>query len=155
MKVIFLDIDGVLNSARYDCEREYGDGNIDPSRLPLVKSIVDATGAVIVLSTTWRRHWDISPDKRDSIGEELDAVFASAGLSVADKTPWFEKFDRAAEIREWLKQHDGEVESFVILDDVFTGWAELGDRLVRTNFRIGRGLGEEHVQRAIELLGRA
>ena len=86
MKVIFLDIDGVLNSVQYDREREYSDGNIDKSRLPLVKNIVDATDA------------------------------------------------------------------FVIIDDIFMGWGELESHLVRTNHKIGRGIGEEHVQRAIELL---
>ena len=58
MKVIFLDIDGVLNSIKFDRLR-MRDGRsdfIDESRLPLLKQIVDSTNAVIVLSTTWRVH---------------------------------------------------------------------------------------------------
>ena len=55
MKVIFLDIDGVLNSGAYDRRRNWNElTDIDESRLPLVKQIVDQTGAVIVLSSTWR-----------------------------------------------------------------------------------------------------
>ena len=51
MKVIFLDIDGVLNSSAYDRKRDWDKlTNIDESRLPLVKRIVDETGAKIVLS---------------------------------------------------------------------------------------------------------
>ena len=37
MKIIFLDIDGVLNSSRYDEERAFLDGAIDESRLTLSK----------------------------------------------------------------------------------------------------------------------
>mgnify|MGYP003308514771 CR=1 FL=1 len=48
MKVIFLDIDGVLNSVRYDRERTPEQGNVDETRLPLLKRIVDAAQAQIV-----------------------------------------------------------------------------------------------------------
>ncbi len=53
MKIIFLDIDGVLNSRTYDRKRNWNEQtDIDESRLPLVKEIVDSTGAEIVLSST-------------------------------------------------------------------------------------------------------
>ena len=57
MKVIFLDIDGVLNSRAYDRKRNWNEqSDIDETRLTLVKEIVDATEAKIVLSSTWRQH---------------------------------------------------------------------------------------------------
>ena len=37
MKVIFLDIDGVLNSAIYERDKRKDQGNIDETRLPLLK----------------------------------------------------------------------------------------------------------------------
>ena len=37
MKIVFLDIDGVLNSQAYDRVRGLYDGVIDESRLPLLK----------------------------------------------------------------------------------------------------------------------
>lgn len=59
MKIIFLDIDGVLNSRAYDRKRNWNEQtDIDETRLPLIKEIVDATGAKIVLSSTWRQHWN-------------------------------------------------------------------------------------------------
>ena len=58
IKVIFLDIDGVLNSLAYDRGRKENDGNIDETRLPLIKQIVDETQAKIVLSSSWRTHWN-------------------------------------------------------------------------------------------------
>ena len=67
-KVIFLDIDGVLNSVKYDRERRLQDGNIDESRLLLLRAIVDVTGADIVLSASWRKHWHTDGKKADAIG---------------------------------------------------------------------------------------
>ena len=59
MKIIFLDIDGVLNSRIYDRKRNRDElTDIDETRLPLVKELVAATGAKIVLSSSWRVHWD-------------------------------------------------------------------------------------------------
>ena len=56
MKIIFLDIDGVLNSKAYDSKRDWNkQTNIDETRLPLIKQIVEATDAKIVLTSTWRR----------------------------------------------------------------------------------------------------
>ena len=151
MKVIFLDIDGVLNSRAYDRERGDNDGNIDLSRLPLVKEIVDKSGAFIVLSSNWRDYWEKDPALCSDIGCELNKIFASAGLCLYDKTG-YHRLGRAYEIKEWLGEHP-DVESFVILDDIGGGWGDYFDNLVRTNYRIKRGLEKEHVERAIAILG--
>ena len=56
MKVIFLDIDGVLNSL--DCkEKIEGYLFVEDKKIALLKELIDATGAKIVLSSTWRRGW--------------------------------------------------------------------------------------------------
>lgn len=152
MNVIFLDIDGVLNSDRYDRSRREDQGNIDETRLPLLKRIIEETGAVIVLSSSWRKHWEKDPEARDAIGKELDGLFGSNGLAIADKTPVLPDRDRAGEIRLWLARN-GNPEGFVILDDIAFGWGEdLFGHLVKTNSRIGRGLEEEHVNKAIAIL---
>ena len=151
-KIVFLDIDGVLNSKLYDNERTEKDGNIDLGRLPYLKRIIDETGAEIVLSTTWREHWSVEPAERDAVGEELDATFAAHGLTITDKTPMLDK--RADEIKAWLALHP-EVKDFVIVDDIPYGWEDLEKHLVRTNYRIGRGLEEHHVEKAIAILNRA
>lgn len=152
MKVIFLDVDGVLNSVAYDRQRGESDGNIDKTRLPLLRRLVDETGAVLVLSSSWRRHWEKDPAACDATGRELCATFAAAGLAIYGKTPIFKKAPRADEVRAWLAKHP-EVQSFVIFDDDIFGWGDLADRLIPTNARIGRGLEERHVARAIGLLG--
>ena len=154
MKVIFLDIDGVLNSDAYDHERDRTvQGNIDVTRLPLLRRIVEATGAKIVLTTSWRRHWDPDPRKLDDVGRELVEILGSVGLSVWDKTPDYDGYNRDCEVRDWLKAHEGEVEGFVILDDIRWGWGELNAHLVLTSPRLGRGLMESHVADALCILG--
>lgn len=153
MRVIFLDIDGVLNSHRYDQEKrekQITDGGIDLTRLPLVKRIMDETGAQVVLSSSWRDHWDKDPALRDAGGVALDETFRSAGIVLWDKTPDKipERGDRAKEISLWLEAHP-EVTEFVILDDTFGGWGDLADHVVKTDYRIERGLEERHVEAAI------
>lgn len=149
MKVIFLDIDGVLNSYAYDRIRSMDDGIIDKTRLPILKEIVDATAAVVVLSSTWKRHWNKDICKCSFIGKELIEAFALADIEIYDKTPDFGS--RKDEINEWIK-NNGDVEKFVILDDIVFGWDELSDHVVRTDARIGRGLEEHHKKAAIAIL---
>lgn len=152
-KILFLDIDGVLNSARYQRIRTDTDGNIDKTRLPLLKKIIDETDAEIILSSTWRLHWDSDEKLCDPVGKELNVLFAEYGLFIMDKTPVLEwSYLRADEIAEWLKLHEGEYGNFVILDDTFSGWCDLQNYLVKTDFLIGRGLEEKHVQKAIDIL---
>lgn len=152
MKVIFLDIDGVLNSVRYDCRRTLDQGNIDETRMPLLRTLVDATQAHIVLSSSWRKHWEQDAAKCDGIGREINDTFAKYQLSVYDKTGCRSDNDRAEEIRTWLRGRE-DIEAYVILDDIAFGWGrDLADYVVRTDPRIGRGLEDVHVQRAIDLL---
>ena len=55
MKVIFLDVDGVLNSQQLfeKCEDDQLI-SVDEDNIKNLKTIVDATGAMIVLSSSWR-----------------------------------------------------------------------------------------------------
>ena len=150
-KVIYLDIDGVLNSRRYDAERKTGQGNIDESRLCLLAGLVERTGAQIVLSSSWRKHWEPDQALCDETGRGLHAVFAKYGLRIGGKTPVKADNDRAAEIRAHLAAHP-QITRFVIIDDEPFGWGTLAERLVKTDARIGRGLEERHLLRAEALL---
>lgn len=155
MKIIFLDIDGVLNSKAYERTLDYCSiANIDESRIPLLKQIVDTTGAKIVLSTSWRKHWDKDVSKCSEDGKLINDCLERYGLYVYDKTPFIDdrtkKYD---DIKSWLSEHN-DVEQFVILDDEPFGWGELQDYLVKTDYRIGRGLERIHVEQAIEILNR-
>ena len=76
MKVIFLDIDGVLNCDKTPNPRKFP-YIVDKKLLVRLKKLLDRTGAKVVLSSTWRcdpvglfaaKHWgvpfiDVCPDK--------------------------------------------------------------------------------------------
>lgn len=152
MKALFLDIDGVLNSDSYDRARDWNVlSNIDETRLPLLKRITDQTGAEIVLTSSWRSHWDSDPGKCDESGDYIQALFNKYGLKIFGKTEDFGQVTlRGEEVKAWIKSHN--VEAFAILDDYPFGWKDLTQYVVKTNPRFGYGLEEQHVQRAIALL---
>ena len=154
MRVIFLDFDGVLNTERYLRERDPRTQSIlDEAKLTLLRRIVEETGAMIVLSTSWRRHWDPDSVRWDATWKPCGEALRNHGLTVYDRTPDYEDHsgnNRDREVRDWLTAHKGEVESFVILDDVRMGWEELSERLVNTNPY--RGLTEEMANEAVQHL---
>ena len=151
-RIIFLDIDGVLNSVKYDRERTDKEGNIDETRMVLLKELVDSTNAEIVLSSSWRKHWSIDDDKCDHIGIDLNSTFQKYGLKISDKTPVLSALERSIEIQTWLDEHLCEIQSFVIIDDMFGGWGPLANNLVKTDNHIGRGLEMKHVEMAKRVL---
>lgn len=154
MKILFLDIDGVLNSREYDRRRDMNmQTNIDQSRLPLVKEIIDKTGAKIVLISTWRNHWNRDESICDEDGNYINRLFSKYGIAIYDKTPDLGLLSkRKDEVKAWLSEHADEVERFVILDDYRFGWDDLSDFYIHTNPNYGLGLEEEHVEKAIVLL---
>lgn len=140
MKVVFLDFDGVLNSAAYLRRCPEAGLCIDPSRMVLLKELIDATDAAIVLTTSWREHWPKDP--------AIDELFARYGLTVLDKTPSLRE-GREQEIAAWLKAHP--TEKFVVLDDRFLSADFLKERLVLTS-NLREGLSPEDVGTAISIL---
>ncbi len=152
MKVIFLDFDGVLNGIRYinlmTRENKFGI-LLDPERLELLKQIVDETDAKIVLSTSWREHWNRNPQFCDEIGDEINQTFGEYGLEIYSKTPDITA-QREYQIESWLKEHT-EAESFIVLDDMAMDLPFLNHRFIRTSGFLG-GLTEDDVEMAIKLL---
>ena len=139
MKVIFLDIDGVLNDAF--TIQSLLDDMPTKDHLDCLKAIVDTTGAEIVLSSTWR----LFPSARNDVRNSLDKV----GLKFIDKTKELMK-GRGAEIQEWLDRHP-EVDKFVILDDDDSDIKPFFPKnIVKTTMY--HGLLPEHVEKAISIL---
>lgn len=149
MKVIFLDFDGVLNSRRYLLEQVTYGVNIDPTRMELLKKIIDATGAEIVLTTSWRTYWSDDSAECEETGCIINDIFAQYGLAIYGKTPDLND-DREREIEEWLLLNP-DVTHFVVLDDMFLDAKFLRGHFVRTsNFKYG--LEEDDVEAAIAIL---
>ena len=140
MKVIFLDVDGVLNSRQ--------DGNSiklrTDSYLRLLREIVKATDAKIVLSSSWR----VGPSKAI---RNLNNRLAEYGLEIMDSTPLLPGSScRGDEIRQWLSDNGQSVENFVILDDDADMLEFTDTNLVQTDSELG--LQEKDVAKCIEIL---
>jgi hypothetical protein len=147
MKVLFLDIHGVLCSAR--SAAAYGGypapGNpaswdrFDQTAIDLLKSAVKLTGARIVLGSTWRET------------ASIPALEYRLGLKIVGVTrPSIEEDSRGGRLRDWLADH-AEVERYAILDDDEDFYAIQKDRLCLTSKRNGFLLG--HFDELVEMLG--
>ena len=151
IKVIFLDIDGVLNSEHYLAEHSTRGVAIDPSRLELLRKIVFSTDARIVLTSSWREHWSIVGFLCDDIGKEINRIFHEAGMYIYDKTPSRIR-NRYEEILMWLEEHPT-VKNYVVIDDEPYAEGALRDRFVLTCGLCDRkGLDESDAEKAIVIL---
>ena len=103
MKVIFLDIDGVLNCRKTPNPRKFP-YVIDDELLARFTQLLQQTGASVVLSSTWRY---------DPAG-----IFSAKhyGVPFMDITPDMPDEPRCKEILEWLRDHP-EVTRYVVIDD--------------------------------------
>ena len=169
MKVIFLDIDGVLNSEEWLDSEECAlnryikiDGvpcrnDINEEHVKNLKDIVDHTGAKIVLCSTWR-HIAFYHSPSIHLNHTLNHILNKYGLSIMDKIGNTKppSFIRPKEIKCWLDNH-ADVESFVILDDDYNhdeyDMYGIAKHLVQTQF-YGKdgGLQLSHVSKAIKIL---
>lgn len=160
MKIIFLDIDGVI-------KEDFGGAPFLDESLSLLKQIVDETGAKIVMSSTWKTKYKNFVDngyKTDikDIQRLYDAL-TKHGLSILDGTPLYrieKTVRRPTEIKEYLCNAE-DVESFCIIDDRDEfEWDELTENLVLTYLGIDENgkkiahLTAEHAQKAIEILNK-
>ena len=102
-KVLFLDIDGVVNSRATTSFRNnlYP---IDPHMAFMVGKIQLDTDCEVVLSSSWRHH----PDGIKAVEQSI--------VKIVDKTPMITSGVRGHEIQAWLDQHP-EVTRYAILDD--------------------------------------
>lgn len=151
-KVIFLDVDGVLNDAATSDRAPGGFIGLSPGMIGNLKKIVDATSARIVLVSTWKSEWSADPAERTKDGEYLHHSLESVGLHIEDKTE--DKIvDRGTGIVNWLSAHP-EVKHWIVLDDdVFGDYLECGvmKHLVHTRYMYG-GLTADMANIAIRLL---
>ena len=157
-KYIFLDIDGVLNSKDWFEQNKNITGyiEINPKKVKLLKEIVEQTGAIIILSSTWRELAAHDDRPEHEMYTYLKTSLEKFGLSISDQTPYIQQ-NRPQEIKAWLENNTNEGDRYVILDDDYSYEAYkqcvLEGHLVRTSFyEPDGGLREEHVAKAIRIL---
>lgn len=159
MKVLFLDIDGVLNCM---CPAPMQDNDwidldewrygFNPDLVARLRHVIANTDCKIVISSSWRHHIDYAPYQpgrnwRDVLAEKLRRTRDEI---IVGETPSDSKGQRGSEIAEWLKSH--EVETFCVVDDEVVDILPYIDnaKVVKTDMTIG--LTIEDARRIIEVL---
>jgi len=115
MKVLFLDIDGVLNTGDNSCahtfskieSRDIYGPLFDRRCVMFLEGIVSKTGCKIVISSTWRKD---GLSKLRSMWRDRD--LPGEVIGVTDVL----NMQRGDEIQQYLNEHD-DIESYVIIDD--------------------------------------
>lgn len=179
MKIVFLDIDGVLNSGKnyqayHKAQTEDPDKNpdvrgridimhrhvhhlFDIDNVELLNQIVRESEAKLVVSSSWRRFYN----GNGLCFTDLQNLLRQVGVEgeVIDKTPtimpvkFSQSIERGVEIQKWLddweERSDEAVTHFVILDDE-TDMAHLKRHFIHTDGRVG--LQPKDVRKAVNFL---
>mmetsp|Transcript_90324 Transcript_90324/g.188889 ORF Transcript_90324/g.188889 Transcript_90324/m.188889 type:complete len:537 (+) Transcript_90324:21-1631(+) len=146
LKVVFLDIDGVLNT-RPDPRFLHVEGG----PCALLRRLLESSKAKIVLTTPWRRHsryitevltkFDVFSE--DDVPEDLERTPVNADATRRD-----------LEILQWLRARRGTVKAWVALDAAdllrFPSAMHLEGHVVRTS---ESALGPNELERCLEILG--
>ncbi len=149
MKVIFLDIDGVLNSNFWNDthKREISDGTlIDEDKVMMLGQLIRNTNATVILHSGWR-FWfdrDVKPLRREA--ERLIEMFEKEDIKIDGVTPDHtteeirksKKFSlvKASEILAWISQHDN-IENWIVIDDLDLHNEEVRKHQIFTDAKIG------------------
>jgi hypothetical protein len=125
VRVVFLDIDGVLNRTGYRPLESLGLRSwIEPELAARLSRLVRAIDAVIVLASDWRRGRDLA-----QLANELQAAGVDGRL--LDATPILGEA-RWREIEAWMAEHDVPVANVAIVDDGYD-MGPLASRFVRVS----------------------
>ena len=151
MKVIFLDIDGVLNHENHykwlmetdeptPLQRVYPYSEFNPESCKILNRIIEETGCKIVLSSSWRLDGE----------NRLNSLFKHFGLpKIYSITPCLNT-TRDIEINAWLAAHP-EVTKYVIIDDDSDMEEHQLPYFVKTN-PYESGLDNEIAEKIIKIL---
>lgn len=166
-KYLFLDFDGVLNTAQYakllrgegiDPFDEFG-AVFDPNTINNLNSIVEHTGCKIVLSSTWRNEGLMRMQalwKDRNLPDEIYSmtpILLSTTYNDARSSELFsipERNAKALEIQAWLHRYASEPYQYVIIDDENVFFPMQQEHLVQTDENDGLIL--KKAQLAIEVL---
>ena len=118
MNVVFLDIDGVLNSYLWSIrpktiEENQGDPDLDPIAIKLLNNFTNTFNLKIVISSDWRISSFCIP-RLENAG--VQNIIDTTPVTIFKMRNSSVHFTRGEEIQFWLDSHP-EVKKFVIFDD--------------------------------------
>lgn len=165
-KIIFLDIDGVLNTQYWYTQTDrntpkdkYGYA-FDPNAVANLKRIVEETGADIVISSSWKC---MGLSQMEDMWEDRNLPGIIVGItpnSISDEMLLVSDIDsvelfhiRGEEIKEWLTTHGKKVSHYVIIDDMDHVLPEQQSHFVQTNPEVG--ITEDDANKAIAIMNKS
>ena len=156
MKIIFLDIDGVLNHDNWYVSKRYQDMqwdednelDIDPKCTERIIKICEQTGAKIVISSDWRISWYGTTIRLERGGIKPEYILDKTPERIWINIPGFDH-SRGAEINDWLEMHP-ECDKYVIIDDRTDFKPEQQKHFIHINPHCG--ITDEDMNKAINIL---
>jgi Swiss Army Knife RNA repair-like protein len=158
MKTIFLDIDGCLNhenfyrgKSKFPRRNELYLSELDRASILILNSIIQATDAKVVISSTWRVHHD-PPEILDFLKEQ---GFIGEIVGVTPHLTWNGAF-RGNEIYLWMEKNEELIgkrykyKNYVILDDDSDMLYWQRKNFIHVDGHIG--LSERDAKKAIRIL---
>ena len=103
MKVIFFEVDGVLNFNDSDAVAPSGAKGVAEAKVKELKEMVLNTGARLVLTGSWKTNWDFDDEKCTPDGKYLNKKLDRRGLHILDKTK--DNLSSSEGIADWLLRH--------------------------------------------------
>jgi hypothetical protein len=165
-RLVFLDVDGVLNGPRNYAAWHKANSALDPydnaawqknehilfdrECVARLNCITEATGAEIVISSSWRKHyWNRWPEFLELLR------FVGVTGAIIGRTPeiprWADyaedRWERGDEIQDWLMENVAEAQVAILDDD--SDMTVVLEHFVHTN---GLGLQDQDTVKAIDLL---
>ena len=146
MKVIFLDIDGVLNSAS---GKEPYISDMEVEKLKLLKKLINESGSSGVVITSDRRYSKIDMEHKTEAFDQFKIFIVGETRRPSQDDL---EDNRGKQIMDYLSSSNEDIERIVILDDNDDGISNLfEEEFIHVNRFFG--LNEEVYLKALEILG--
>lgn len=142
MNIIFLDIDGVLNTLNYLKRQKRDTGktsnkNWCPVSCKHIGLICEYYDAKIVISSSWRHEYSMEQLRNFFDANDIPSEY------LIDRTPSTApqtdggNYCRGHEIKDWLENSDKDIESYIIIDDEAKFLEEQSPFLIRVDKKKG------------------
>jgi len=149
-RIVFLDLDGVLNNLEWLRERRRPEGidTFDPRNATALRWLVERCAPEIVISSTWRTIYSMA-DLRGRLRQfAIAPVIGKTPDLSYKKTRTLTEMNRSDEIAAYMATKRLELDQIVILDDDPLH-ALLAVRQIQTSFTLG--LTIDDAKRAVDL----
>ena len=160
-KLIFLDIDGVLNHQHFGKDEQSKFGFDDNCVNALRYILLHVPDAKIVITSAWKR-FDVEPHVNSEVPwrDVLESKLHKPGVIIGDTPNLDDSYKneklltRADDIIDYIKKFPDKLEEYIIIDDecsCYKGtWLE--DHVVDCEIKTGRGLDAVNACHAVRIL---